>query len=106
MLDLILKNGRVVDGTGNPWFLADVGVKDGVVVEVGRPRAKACETVDIGGRVITPGFIDGHCHSDLALFEDPESSIKLAQSVTTEVVGNCGMTPSPFCKENLEPLAS
>ena len=106
MLDLILKNGRVVDGTGNPWFLADVGVKDGVVVEVGRPRAKARETVDIGGRVITPGFIDGHCHSDLALFEDPESSIKLAQGVTTEVVGNCGMTPSPFCKENLEPLAS
>ena len=106
MLDLVLRNGRIVDGTGNPWFLADVGVKDGVVVEVGRPKAKAHETVDVGGRVVSPGFIDGHCHSDLMLFEDPESGIKLAQGVTTEVVGNCGMTPSPFSKENLEPLAS
>ena len=106
MLDLVLKNGRVVDGTGNPWFVADVGVKDGAVVEVGRPRAKARETVDVGGRVVCPGFIDGHCHSDLMVFEDPESGIKLAQGVTTEVVGNCGMTPSPFSRENLDPLKS
>ena len=106
MLDLVLRNGRVVDGTGNPWFLADVGIKDGVVVEVGRPKAKALESVDIGGRVVSPGFIDGHCHSDLMLFEDPESGIKLAQGVTTEVVGNCGMTPAPFSRENLGPLTS
>ena len=105
MLDLVLKNGRVVDGTGNPWFSADVGVKDGAVVEVGRPKAKARETVDVAGCVVSPGFVDGHCHSDLALFEDPESGIKLAQGVTTEVVGNCGMTPAPFSEENLQPLA-
>jgi N-acyl-D-amino-acid deacylase len=105
VLDLVLKNGRVVDGTGNPWFFADVGVKDGVVVEVGKPRAKARETLDVGGRVVSPGFVDGHCHSDLMLFEDPESRVKLAQGVTTEVVGNCGMTPAPFSRENLEPLA-
>ena len=58
----------------------------------------------MGGRVISPGFIDGHCHSDLMVLEDPESEIKLAQGVTTEVVGNCGMTPSPFSTENLDPL--
>lgn len=106
MLDLILKNGRVVDGTGNPWFRAHVGVKDGVVVEVGSPRAKARETVDVRGRVVCPGFVDGHCHSDLMLFEDPESGIKLSQGVTAEVVGNCGMTPSPFSRANLGLLAS
>ena len=106
MLDLVLRNGRVVDGTGNPWFFADVGVKDGVVVEVGRLKAKARESVDVAGRVVSPGFIDGHCHSDLMLFEDPESGIKLSQGVTTEVVGNCGMTPSPFSRENLGPLTS
>jgi N-acyl-D-amino-acid deacylase len=104
VLDLVLRNGRVVDGTGNPWFSADVGVKDGKVVEVGRIEAPAREAVDVGGRVVSPGFIDGHCHSDLMLFEDPESGVKLSQGVTTEVVGNCGMTPAPFRRENLESL--
>lgn len=104
MLDLILRNGRVVDGTGNPWFFGDVGVKDGVVVGVGKPRGKSRETIDIGGRAISPGFIDGHCHSDLMVLDDPESEIKLAQGVTTEVVGNCGMTPAPFSSRHLDPL--
>jgi N-acyl-D-amino-acid deacylase len=106
VLDLVLKNGRVVDGTGNPWFFGDVGIKDGTIAGLGRVRQKSRRTIDVGGQMISPGFIDGHCHSDLMILDVPESEIKLRQGVTTEVVGNCGMTPAPFASENLELLRS
>ncbi|HVD45375.1 MAG TPA: D-aminoacylase [Rubrobacter sp.] len=104
MLDLVLENGRLVDGTGNPWFFGDVGIKDGKIVEVGRVNQRGLETIDAGGWVVSPGFIDGHCHSDLMVLDDPGSEIKLQQWVTTEVVGNCGMTPAPFAPQNLDLL--
>ncbi len=104
VLDLVLQNGRVVDGTGNPWFFGDVGIKDGIIVELGRVNRRGLETIDAGGRVVSPGFIDGHCHSDLMVLDDPRSEIKLQQGVTTEVVGNCGMTPAPFAPHNLDLL--
>jgi N-acyl-D-amino-acid deacylase len=103
-LDLVLENGRLVDGTGNPWFFGDVGIKDGTIVEVGRVGQRGLETIDVGGRVVSPGFIDGHCHSDLMVLDDPRSEIKLQQGVTTEVVGNCGITPAPFAAQNLDLL--
>ncbi|MGI8865864.1 MAG: N-acyl-D-amino-acid deacylase family protein [Rubrobacteraceae bacterium] len=106
MLDLILKNGRIIDGTGNPWFYGDVGVKDDVIVEVGRVSQESRKTIDVRGQVISPGFIDGHCHSDLMVLDNPESEIKLRQGVTTEVVGNCGIAPTPFTRENLDSLQS
>jgi N-acyl-D-amino-acid deacylase len=106
VLDLVLKHGRVVDSTGNPWFFADVGIKDGVVVSVGRERVKSLETIDVDGLTISPGFIDGHCHSDLMVLDHPESEIKLAQCVTTEVVGNCGMSPAPMSPGQLDSLQS
>ena len=104
MLDLVLENGRVVDGTGNPWFFGDIGIKDGKIVEVGRIRQRGREEIDAGGQAISPGFIDGHCHSDLMVLDDPRTEIKLQQGVTTEVVGNCGMTPAPFAPRNLDLL--
>ncbi|MBA3389398.1 MAG: amidohydrolase family protein, partial [Rubrobacter sp.] len=106
MLDLVLKNGRVVDGTGNPWFFGDVGIKDDMIVDVGRVSREGLEKIDVRGQVISPGFIDGHCHSDLMVLDNPRSEIKLQQGVTTEVVGNCGMTPAPFAPQNLELLRS
>lgn len=106
MLDLVLKNGRVVDGTGTPWFFGDVGIKDGAIVEIGRVNQKAQAIINIYGQVVSPGFIDGHCHSDLMVLDEPESEIKLQQGVTTEVVGNCGMTPAPFTKQTLDLLRS
>jgi N-acyl-D-amino-acid deacylase len=83
VLDLAVKNGRIVDGTGNPWFYGDVGIKDGVIVEVGRVQGRSQETLDACGRVISPGFIDGHTHSDLMILDEPLSEIKLQQGVTT-----------------------
>ena len=106
MLDLVLKNGRVVDGTGNPWFFGDVGVKNGVIADIGRLSQKSEQTVDVQGRAVSPGFIDGHCHSDLMVLDNPRSEIKLQQGVTTEVLGNCGITPTPFARENLDLLQS
>jgi len=93
-----------MDGTGNPWFFGDVGIKDGKIVEVGRVNQRGREKIDAGGQVVAPGFIDGHCHSDLMVLDDPRSEIKLQQGVTTEVVGNCGMTPAPFAPQNLDLL--
>lgn len=106
MLDLVLKNGRVVDGTGNPWFFGDVGVKNGLIVNIGRSSQKSQQTVDVQGRIISPGFIDGHCHSDLLVLDNPRSEIKLQQGVTTEILGNCGLAPAPFTRENLDLLQS
>jgi N-acyl-D-amino-acid deacylase len=59
-LDLVLKNGRVVDGTGNPWFVGDVAIKDGTIASLGRVRQKSRRTIDVGRQVISPGFIDGY----------------------------------------------
>jgi len=103
-LDLVLENGRVVDGTGNPCFFGNVGIKAGTIVEVGSVKGRRLETIDAGGQIVSPGFIDGHCHSDLMVLDDPASEIKLQQGVTTEVVGNCGMTPAPFAPKNLDLL--
>ncbi|WP_314590288.1 D-aminoacylase [Paenibacillus terrigena] len=99
MLDLILKNGKIVDGTGNPWLAGDVGIKHGQIVHVGQLGQEAHRTIDVHGQVIAPGFIDGHCHSDLMILDHPYSEIKLQQGVTTEVVGNCGLAPAPFFPE-------
>ena len=92
MLDLIIKNGKVVDGSGNPWFYGDVGVKEGKIVKVGSVDQQSHHIVDAQRKVISPGFIDGHCHSDLMILNYPKSEIKLQQGVTTEVVGNCGLS--------------
>lgn len=100
MLDTIIKNGRIVDGTGNPWFLGDVGMKNGVITHVGSVDIESKEIIDANGQIVSPGFIDGHSHSDLLVLNDPHIDIKLQQGVTTEVVGNCGLAPAPFVKKN------
>lgn len=104
MLDLVLKNGKIVDGTGNPWFFGDIGIKDGQIARVGFVDQEAAQVVDVGKQVIAPGFIDGHCHSDLMIIDYPLSEIKLQQGVTSEVLGNCGLAPAPLTKDRLSTL--
>ena len=62
--DLLIKNGRIVDGSGGPSFRGDVAVKDGKIVEIGKLSAPATKTIDAAGRAVAPGFIDNHCHYD------------------------------------------
>ncbi len=86
--DLLIRGGRIVDGSGNPWFAGDVAVAGGKIVAVGRvPPGKAAREIDAAGLVVAPGFIDMHSHSDTLLLEDGHAQSKIRQGVTTEVLG-------------------
>jgi N-acyl-D-aspartate/D-glutamate deacylase len=86
--DLLITGGRVVDGTGNPWFRGDVAIKGDKVVAVGRvTEGKAKRTIDAKGLVVAPGFIDIHSHSDELILEDGRAQSKIRQGVTTEILG-------------------
>lgn len=95
MLDLVIKNARVLDGTGAPERLADVGVKDGKVVDVGRIADAAAEKVDADGLVLAPGIVDVHTHYDAQVTWDQTLSPSPSLGVTTVVMGNCGFTVAP-----------
>ena len=69
--DLLIKNGRIVDGSGGPSYRGDVAIKDGKIVEIGKLSGPAARTVDAAGRVVAPGFIDNHCHYDAQVSWDP-----------------------------------
>jgi dihydroorotase/N-acyl-D-amino-acid deacylase len=95
--DLVLTNGRIVDGTGNPWYRADVAVRGDTIVRIAPSiREPARRVVDVGGRVIAPGFIDIHSHGRRGLFEDPAAENYLRQGVTTMIEGPDGSSPVPL----------
>ncbi len=97
--DLVLRGGRVVDGTGNPWRLADVAVRGDRIVSIGALAAgSGRREIDARGRVVAPGFIDAHSHSDYTLLEDGHAESKIRQGVTTEVLGEGGSV-GPFVGE-------
>jgi N-acyl-D-amino-acid deacylase len=88
MLDIVIKNGTVVDGTGRAAFKADVGVLgDRVALVSGSIDQDAARTIDAAGLHLAPGFIDPHTHSDRPLLVDPTAQSKIRQGVTTEVIG-------------------
>lgn len=97
MLDTLIRNARVVDGTGRAVFTADVGLRDGLIEAVGAlGGAQAFEIIEADGRVLTPGFIDIHRHADAAVFRDSFGRAELSQGLTTLVNGNCGMSLAPL----------
>ena len=104
MLDIIIRNGKIIDGSGNPWYSADLAVDEGQIVEIGRVNGKAKQTIDAAGNVVCPGFIDMHAHPDLTLFYKKVQDYKLRQGVTTEVGGNCGFTAAPLYPKTAEQL--
>ena len=86
--DILITNGRIVDGTGAPWYHGDIGVRGGKIVAIGKlAGSPAKEKIDATGKVIAPGFIDLHTHSDLSLLRDGRGMSKITQGVTTEVIG-------------------
>jgi len=98
--DILMENGLVVDGAGNPWFKADVGVVGNHVESIGNLRdADAERRIDCRGLVVAPGFIDIHSHSDFPVLLDPRVESKVMQGVTVEVVGNCGTSAAPMNSE-------
>ena len=98
--DLVIKNGIVIDGSGLPRYRADVGVRHGRIVTIGRIRERAREVVDAEGQVVTPGFVDGHTHMDAQIFWDPLGTSSCWHGITSVVMGNCGFTLAPCAKEN------
>ncbi len=97
--DLLIKNGRVVDGSGGPSFRGDVAVTDGKIVEIGKLSGAARRTVDAQGQVVAPGFIDNHCHYDAQVTWDPLCSYSCDHGATSVIFGNCSLSLAPVHKD-------
>lgn len=107
MLDILVKNGIVIDGTGNPWHKADVGIQEGKVVTIDRELKESSDKmINARSLAVSPGFIDIHSHMDLYLTFDPLGTPKVMQGVTTELVGNCGLSCVPVSPERIEDFKS
>jgi len=102
MFDLLIKGGRVVTGAGNPWFRADVAVENGRIAAVGRVSGGATEELDASGKIVCPGFIDLHDHSDFALLVNRRAESKVHMGVSTVVFPSCGGGAAPLNDEMRE----
>ena len=103
--DLVIKDGYVLDGTGNPWFLADIGIKSGKISHLGPPQTLSADrTISARGFAVCPGFVDIHSHSDRTLLLQPRATSSLLQGITTQAIGNCGSSPAPITAKNEEQI--
>jgi N-acyl-D-amino-acid deacylase len=98
--DLIIKNTKIIDGSGNPWYKADLGISGERIAKIGRIEDSR-HIIDAAGFVAAPGFIDTHSHSDLNLIAEPEAMQKTMQGITTEVVGQDGLGEAPITEDTL-----
>ena len=103
--DLLIRNGRIVDGSGMPSFMGDVAVKNGKIAEIGKLSGAADQIVDAGGQVVAPGFIDNHCHYDAQVTWDPLCSFSCDHGATSVVIGNCSLSLAPVRKGNATRMA-
>jgi N-acyl-D-aspartate/D-glutamate deacylase len=99
MLDLIIRNGQIIDGSGSTGFIGDIGIKDGRIAAIGRITEAAKQTIDATGRVVSPGFVDVHTHYDAQVFWDGTLSPSCSHGVTTIFGGHCGFSIAPLSKD-------
>lgn len=100
--NLVLANGKVLDGCGNPWFLGDIAIQQGRIVQIAPAGTlHGQKVIDLEARFVAPGFVDVHTHSDLSILVNRRAESAVRQGVTTHVVGNCGMSPAPVDESHL-----
>jgi N-acyl-D-amino-acid deacylase len=100
--DIVLANGRIVDGCGNPWFWGDLAIWQGRIVQVAPAGSlQGQQTINVDGRFVVPGFVDVHTHSDLSILVNRRAESAVRQGATTHVLGNCGMSPAPVAEDHL-----
>lgn len=105
--DLVLANGRILDGCGNPWFWGDLAIQQGKILSIAPiGTLQGRKTIDINGRFVAPGFVDIHTHSDLSILVNRRAESVVRQGVTTEIIGNCGMSPAPVEEDHLTDIRS
>jgi N-acyl-D-aspartate/D-glutamate deacylase len=95
MLDVIIRGGQVIDGTGSPACSADIAIENGTIAEIGRIDGDAATVLDANGLTVAPGFVDLHTHSDFTLAANGRAESQVHQGVTTEVIGQCGFSCAP-----------
>lgn len=104
MFDVIIRGGRILDGTGTPWYYGDIGIMGDRIAAVGRlDGAAAGRVIAAEGKYVSPGFIDAHSHSDLVVLSQPDLAPKLRQGITTEILGQDGISVAPVNPGLLEP---
>lgn len=105
MRDVLIKNGTIIDGTGSLRFQADVSVENGKIEMIGPSLEIECPTIlDASQKIVCPGFIDIHSHTDMTILSNPKAESKIRQGITTEIVGNCGMSAAPLTPDFLPQL--
>src|SRR5438309_2360759 len=103
MFDTLITGGRVIDGSGLPWFHADIAVRGDRIAAIGPlAQAEAALRLDAGGKVVAPGFIDAHVHGDLMLLADPYHEPAVRQGVTTYILGQDGVAMAPASPATLD----
>ncbi len=103
--ELVIASGRILDGCGNPWYWGDVAIDGGRIVDIAPELTLVGKkTIDAAGRFVAPGFIDIHTHSDLSILVNRRAESAVRQGVTTQLIGNCGMSPAPVGDSHLEVL--
>jgi len=103
MFDFVIRGGRIIDGSGSPWYYGDVGICGERIAAIGKlDQVEARQVIEADGRVVSPGFIDMHSHSDIMLLANPKHEPKVMQGVTTDVVGLDGLSYAPLSPANLQ----
>ena len=104
MFDLLIRNGKIIDGTGSPWYYGDIGISDGIIKKIGKlTHIESVETIDAQRQIVSPGFIDMHTHSDLVILDQQLIEAKVRQGITTDLLGQDGIAAAPLPSEYVSP---